>query len=574
MIKLFKNLKPFTFSIICIILMFGTAIGELYLPTLMANVVNNGMLKGDTGYILEYGFYMLVVALISTIFTIAGSLVSSRTAIGFSKDLRNMVFNKSQEYSLNEFDKFGVASLITRTTNDIIQVQTVLAMMFKFIFYAPIMCVGGIIMALSKDKGLTIIILVVIPILILIMFILGKIAMPHFKAMQKKIDKINLLLRENLTGLKVIRAFNKTNYERKRFNEANKDLTDTAIKVNRIMAVMQPTMIFIMNATSISVIWFGGLRIDAGKTDLGGMMAFSQYVVQILFSFIMISVMFVMIPRAQASAERINEVLEIEPDIKDGANSKNTSSKKGYVEFSNVSFRYSGLEEATIKNISFSACKGEITAIIGGTGSGKTTLINMIPRFYDVEEGTIKIDDINIKDMKQEELRLKIGLVPQAAVIFSDTIAENIKYGKDDATVEEIVEAAKIAQAYDFIEKMDKGFDSVIAQGGTNMSGGQKQRISIARAIVRKPEIYIFDDSFSALDFKTEAILREGLKKETSKSTVIIVAQRITSIIDADKIIVMDEGRVVGIGTHKSLLMDNDDYKEIVASQLSEEELA
>lgn len=575
MLKLFKNLKPFAVQIVIIIVfIFGQAMAELYLPTLMSEVVNNGMVKGNTGYILKYGSYMLMVAFASTACAIVGSFISSKVALAFSRDLRNRVFKKAEQYSLREFDKFGVASMITRTTNDIVQIQTVLVMMFRFMFYAPVMCVGGIIMALSKDKGLTVIIVVVIPVLVAIMGSLASVALPYFKIMQKKIDRLNLVMRENLTGIRVIRAFNKTEHENKRFEAANKDLTDTSIKVNRLMAAMQPVMMLIMNVTSISVIWFGGLRIDMGKTDIGGMMAFSQYIMQILFSFIMISVMFVMVPRASASAERINEVLDVDPDIVDPPAPKSTGASKGYVEFKNVTFRYHGAEEAAISNISFSAKPGETTAIIGGTGSGKTSLVNLIPRFYDVEDGSVEVDGVDVREMTQAELRLKIGFVPQTAILFSDTIAGNIRYGKEDATAEEIEYAATVAQASDFIGRTENGYESMIAQGGTNISGGQKQRLSIARALVRRPEIYIFDDSFSALDFKTDARLRAALKNETKDSTVIIVAQRVSSIVDADRIIVLDDGVIAGIGTHRSLLNDCPVYKEIVSSQLSEEEMA
>jgi len=575
MIKLFRFLKPFTGLVIFILIfMFGQAMAELYLPTLMSDVVNNGMMKGDTGYIWKYGGYMLLVALGSSVCAVSGSFLSSMTAVGFGRDLRNMVFTRVESYSLHEFDKIGTASLITRTTNDIMQIQTVLVMMLRFLIYSPIMCIGGIIMAMSKDKELTLILAVVLPLLFAVILTLAGIVVPLFIAMQKKLDKVNLVLRENLIGIRVIRAFNRLDREKKRFTEANRDLTDTAIKVNKIMAAMQPLMMLFMNITSVSIIWFGGLRINLGKLELGDMMAFLQYAMQIMFSIIMISVMFVMVPRAQASAVRINEVLDMQPEINDPKQAKKADPKRGFVEFKNVTFSYPGAEQPALSNISFAANPGEITAIIGGTGSGKSTLINLIPRFYDVDSGSILVDGADVRELTQKDLRAKIGFVPQSAVLFTGTIADNIRYGRDDATDEEIMHAAEVAQASEFISGMKEGYNSEIAQGGTNVSGGQKQRLSIARALVRKAEIYIFDESFSALDYKTDARLRAALKKETKDSTVIIVTQRVSTVMDADKIIVLDEGKIVGIGNHKTLLNTCEVYREIVYSQLSEEEIA
>lgn len=547
---------------------------ELALPTLMSDVVNNGMMQGDTRYILTYGTYMLLVALASSASSIIGSFFSARVALGLGKNLRNMVFTRVENYSLHEFDKLGTASLITRTTNDIVQVQTVLVMMLRFMIYSPIMCVGGIIMAVSRDKGLTVILVVVIPILIIFIAAMAVTVMPAFKSMQKKLDRLNMVLRENLTGIRVIRAFNKLTHEHERFKDANGDLTDTAIKVNQTMAAMQPMMMLIMNVTSVAIVWFGGIRVAQGNMAIGDMMAFIQYTMQIMFSFIMVAVMFVMVPRAQASAERINEVLEMEPEIVDPETVKLLSDgKRGYVRFENVSFRYPGAEEPAISGISFETGPGEVTAVIGGTGSGKSTLVNMIPRFYDVSEGQILVNDVNVTEFTQSELRSKIGFVPQSAVLFTGTISENIRYGSKDATDEEVRHAAEVAQATSFIAEMPEGFDTPIAQGGTNVSGGQKQRLSIARALVRKPEIYIFDDSFSALDFKTDALLRAALRQETGDSAVIIVAQRVSTVIDADQILVLDDGMLVGMGKHVDLMKNCQVYREIVSSQLSEEEM-
>lgn len=569
------NLKPFTMTILLILVFIsGQAMAELALPTLMSDVVNNGMMQGDTGYILTYGAYMLVVALVSSACSIIGAFFSARVALGLGRNLRDMVFTRVENYSLHEFDKLGTASLITRTTNDIVQIQTVLVMMLRFMIYSPIMSIGGIVMAVSRDRGLTVILLVVIPILVAFIAIMASSVMPAFKSMQKKLDRLNMVLRENLTGIRVIRAFNKLTHEHERFENANGDLTDTAIKVNQTMAVMHPAMMLIMSLTSISIVWFGGVRVAQGRMQIGDMMAFIQYAMQIMFSFIMVAVMFVMVPRAQASAERINEVLEMEPEIVDPEDVRLLSDGvKGHVKFENVSFRYPGAEEPAISDISFETGPGEVTAIIGGTGSGKSTLVNMIPRFYDVTEGRVLVDGVNVAELSQSELRSRIGFVPQTAVLFTGTISDNIRYGNREATDEEVRHAAEVAQAAGFVAEMPDGYDTAIAQGGTNVSGGQKQRLSIARALVRKPEIYVFDDSFSALDFKTDALLRAALKKETKDAAVIIVAQRVSTVMDADRILVLDEGKLVGMGRHRDLVKSCQVYREIVSSQLSEEEM-
>ncbi len=575
MLKLFKNLKPFTPTIIFILLfMTGQAMAELALPTLMSDVVDNGMMKGDTEYILTFGGYMLAVALVSSACSIIGSYFSARVALGLGRNLRNKVFTRVENYSLHEIDQLGTASLITRTTNDIVQIQNVLVLMFRFMVFSPILCIGGIAMAISRDKGLTLILLIATPILIAFMGMISYSVMPAFKAIQKKLDRINMVLRENLTGIRVIRAFNKLSYERERFREANEDLTETAIKVNKTMAVMHPTLMLIMNLTTVAIVWFGGIRISHSEMGVGDMMAFIQYAMMIMSSFVMVALMFVMVPRAQASAERINEVLEMEPEILDPKESRKIpAGTRGHVVFENVSFRYPGAEEPALSGISFQTGPGEVTAVIGGTGSGKSTLVNLIPRFYDVCEGRILVDGVEVSELSQSELRSRIGFVPQTAVLFSGSIADNIRYGKKDATLEEIAHAADVAQATEFIQAMPEGFDTVISQGGTNVSGGQKQRLSIARALARRPEIYIFDDSFSALDFKTDAKLRAALRKETEDAAVIIVAQRVTTVMDADRIIVLDDGIMAGIGTHRELMQDCQVYREIVSSQLSEEEM-
>lgn len=584
MIKLLKNLKPFALSVLAIlVLAFLQSMADLYLPNLMSDIVNNGILKvsskgvrtPDIPYIWSTGGKMILISGASITCAIIGSLLASKTTLGLTRDLRAKLFARVESYSLNEFDKIGTSSLITRTTNDITQVQNVVIMMLRMLITAPMMCIGGVILALRKDQALSVIFLVAIPILILVIVLIGRGVVPLFKLMQKKVDKINLVLREGLTGIRVIRAFDRQEVEKKRFDEANADYTNTAIKANKIMAGMMPMMMLVMNITSISIIWFGAKRIDLGEMQVGDMMAFTQYAMQIMMSVLMVAVMFVLVPRAQASAVRINEVLDMKPEINDSKNPvKSSEGEKGYVEFRDVSFSYPGAEEPAISGISFKAKPGETTAIIGGTGSGKSTLINLIPRFYDTDKGSIFIDDVEVKDMTQEDLRAKIGFVPQKAILFSGTIESNIKFGKDNADFEDIKHAAEVAQASEFISNMKDGFDSEIAEGGSNVSGGQKQRLSIARALIRKPEIYIFDDSFSALDFKTDAKLRAALNKETANSTVIIVAQRVSTVMNANRIIVLDEGKVVGIGTHKELLNSCDIYHEIVASQLSEEELA
>lgn len=575
MIKLTKFLKPFQLAIYLVLgLVLLQSLSELYLPTLMSDIVDKGVVKGDTGYIWKIGGFMLLVAAGGMICSIAASFYSAKAASGFGKLLRSKIFSHVGNFSLHEFDQLGTASLITRTTNDITQIQQVLVMMLRMMAMAPMMCIGGIIMAYSKDAKLTLVLAVALPVLVLAIVIIARKGIPLFKAMQIKLDNLNRVLRENLTGIRVIRSFNRVEHEKKRFDEANWDLTETAIKVNKIMAAMMPIMMVVLNLSSVAIVWFGGLRISNGHMQVGDMMAFIQYAMQIMFSFIMLSMMFVMIPRASVSAVRINEVLETVADIKDPSSSKVDEGKKGFVEFQEVTFSYPGAEMPAISNISFSTKPGEVTAIIGGTGSGKSTLINLIPRFYDVDSGKVLVDGIDVRDMAQEKLREKIGFVPQQSVLFTGTIAENIRYGKENATAEEVDHAAEVAQAKEFISNMPEGFDAVISQGGTNVSGGQKQRLSIARALVRKPEIYIFDDSFSALDFKTDAKLRAALKNETGNSTVLIVAQRVSTIIDADQIIVLDNGEISGIGKHKELMESCAVYREIVMSQLSEEEIA
>lgn len=576
MLKLFAKLKPWRIPILAtFVIVFCQCMCDLYLPNLMSDIVNKGITNGDVNYILRIGALMLLVALGSSFCAVIASYLSSHVAVGFGETLRSDIFTKVSTFSLAEFDMLGTPSLVTRSTNDVTQVQNVLVMMARMMIGAPITAVGGMILALQKDAGLAWIIVVAIPVLGVFIGSVAAKGFPLFQSIQKKIDRLNLIVRENLTGIRVIRAFNRGEYEQKRFTESSRDLMETSVKVNRIFAMMMPVMMLIMNFTTITILYFGSYRVNKGLSNVGDMMAFLQYAMQILFSFIMASIMFIMLPRAQASADRINEVLEIDPDIKDSANpAKTDPSLRGYVEFRNVTFSYSGAESPALKNISFAAKPGETTAIIGSTGSGKSTLVSLIPRFYDVDEGQILVDGVDVRDLTQKDLHDRIGLVPQKAILFTGTVSENIRYGKRDATDEEVRHAAEIAQALDFVTAMERGFDSPISQGGTNVSGGQKQRLSIARALVKKPEIYVFDDSFSALDFKTDSRLRAALKGETSDATVIIVGQRVATIMDADRIIVLDEGKIAGMGTHKELYAGCPVYREIVASQLSEEEIA
>lgn len=573
--KLFRYLTPYKMAIVAIVgFVFIQTLSELYLPTLMSNIIDQGVINQDIPYIWKIGGFMLLVTLLGALAAVVASYFSAKVSMSFGKDLRNRVFSHAESFSLHEFTEVGTASLITRTTNDVTQVQLVLNMILRMMVMAPLMAIGGIIMALNKNPGLSWVIIVAVPILVLVIFLVIRQAVPLFKKVQVKLDQINRVMREHLSGVRVIRSFNRIHFEKKRFSKANSDLTETTIKVNKIMAVLMPSMMLIMNFTQIAVVWFGALRIDAGDMQVGDLMAFIQYAMQIMFSMVMLSMMFVLIPRASASASRINEVLDIEPTIVDQSKKDVTSAQKGYLQFDDVTFSYPGAEKPALRNLSFSAAPGEITAIIGGTGSGKSSLLKLISRFYDTASGSVLVDGINVKDIPVAELRKKIGLVPQKAVLFTGSVKENILFGNEQATEEEIIHAAKVAQAYDFVSEMKEGFDSMISQGGTNVSGGQKQRLSIARALVRKPEIFLFDDSFSALDFKTDAKLRAALKEEINEATVLIVAQRVSTVIDADRIIVLDEGYVVGIGTHKELMDTCDVYKEIVSSQLSEEDIA
>ncbi len=528
----------------------------------------------QNAYIVRIGLLMLLIAFLGGAASILVSLLSSRIAAGVARNLRRDVFNKIQDFSNNEFDHFSTASLITRCTNDITQIQQLLMMGIRIICYAPIMGIGGVMMAISKSSSMSWIIAVAVTTLVGMIMVITSIALPKFKIIQKLVDRLNLVSRENLSGMMVIRAFGTQAYEEQRFEAANQDLTATNLFVNRIMVFMMPAMMLIMNATTLMIVWVGAHQIADSSMQVGDMMAFMQYAMQILMSFLMISMMFIFVPRAAVSADRIAEVLETKNSVLDLPNPSGFDpEKKGLVEFKKVHFRYRNAEEDALEDISFTAKPGETTAIIGSTGSGKSTIANLILRFYDVTAGQICVDGADLRQVRQKELRAKIGYVPQEGVLFSGTIASNLRYAKKDASEQEIETAAKIAQALDFVTEKPEGFDSAISQGGSNVSGGQKQRLSIARALVKEPEIFIFDDSFSALDFKTDASLRKALKQYTGNSTVIVIAQRVSTIMNAEQIIVLDDGKIVGSGTHQELLKTCPQYLEIASSQLSKEEL-
>jgi len=575
MLKLLRYLKPYQWQLLLIIVLaVGQSVANLYLPNLMSDIVNKGISAFDTAYIWKTGGLMILVTIGGMICTLIGVYFAALVAVGMSKKLREEIFTRAQHFSLHEFDQLSTASLITRTTNDTTQIQQVMVMILSMIITAPITLVVGIVLALEQDTQLAWILVAIMPILISVILILLVKAVPLFTGMQAKLDKLNLILDENLTGVRVVRAFNRIFHEEKRFNAANLDVTDVAIRVNQMVATMMPVMMLLINLSSLAIIWFGSHRVVGGHIGIGAMFAFLQYAMQILFSLLMVALMFIMIPRAEASAKRINEVLDTVPEINDPKKTKSSKKIRGQVEFNKVTFSYHGAESPVLSNITFRASPGQVTAIIGGTGSGKSTLINLIPRFYDVDFGQVIVDGIDVREMTQANLRAKIGFVPQKAKLFAGTITQNLRFGKPQATTTEIEHAADVAQASEFIQNMPDKYNSLIAEGGTNVSGGQMQRLSIARALIRKPEIYIFDDTFSALDFKTDAKLRTALKQETQKSTVLIVAQRVSTVMDADQIIVLDDGKIVGIGPHRTLMSSCPVYKDIVFSQLSATEIA
>ena len=571
-LKYMKNYK--LILALNIISIFGFALVELGIPTIMAKVIDIGIINNDIPYIKRMGLIIVVISIVGVLGTILLGYCSSKISTGITRDMRNDIFKKAQEFSHTEYDKFGVSSMITRTTNDAFVLLQFTNTLLRTALLTPVMFTVSLVMILKTSPSLSLVLAAVIPLIILGVFVIAKTSEPLSETLQKRLDKLNRISRENLTGIRVIRAFGNDKHEDERFNATNELYADVSKKLNKLMAISQPMFFFLLNIAIIVIFWVSSKMINVGTLQVGQLVAFIEYLFHAMFSIMLFSLVFVMYPRAQVSANRIMEILNEEPIIKSPENGIKETDVKGLIEFDNVSFTYPNGEEAVLKNISFKAKKGETIAFIGSTGSGKSTLINLIPRFYDVTEGSIKIDGIDIRNYDLGALRKKIGFIPQKTLLFTGSIASNIRFGKKNAETGEVEYSAKVAQAYDFISRKPKKFEEQISEGGSNVSGGQKQRLSIARAIVRKPEIYIFDDSFSALDFKTDAILRKRLKSETKDSIVLIVAQRIGSIMDADKIIVLNEGEVVGIGKHKELLKNCEIYHEIALSQLTEEELA
>ncbi|HEY2004205.1 MAG TPA: ABC transporter ATP-binding protein [Candidatus Saccharimonadia bacterium] len=575
MLKLVKYFKPFILALLAlVVLTFGQVATTLALPDYMATIINKGVVAKDSGVILSTGTMMLTVALLGAVCMIGVGFLAARIATGFAKNIRELTFRQVEGFSLAEFDTFSTASLITRSTNDVQQIQMVLVMLLRIALMAPIMGIWAILKAYQLAPSMTWIMALAVGVLLCMIATLFVVALPKFKKLQKTVDRLNLVTREILTGLRVIRAFNTHRAEEQKFDGVNRELTRLNLFVNRLMVVLMPAMMLIIGLTSIAIIWVGAHEVDAGNLLIGNMIAFMQYSMQVIFAFLMLSIIFILVPRAAVSAGRVEEVIATKPQILDPLRRKRTQpSAGGVVEFKDVTFSYPGAAEPVFKNVSFTARPGETTAIVGSTGSGKTTLVNLIPRFYDVSSGSIIVDGVDVREQKMEDLYHKIGYVPQRGVLFSGTVETNLKYGAPRASDEQMRRAASIAQAADFIGELEGGYDAPIAQGGQNISGGQKQRLAIARALLHDPEIFIFDDSFSALDFKTDARLREALAQETSDKTIIIVAQRITTIMNAEKIIVLNEGAIVGEGTHAELLGNCTVYKEIAGSQLSDEEL-
>lgn len=575
MVKLFKYLKPFILLIfITFILVIIQAITDLFLPDYMSKIVDIGIVNNDLDYIFNIGIRMLVISLIGALCAIFISFLASKISSRFAKNIRKEVFSKVETFSLLEIEKFGVSSLITRTTNDVNEVQLFIFMLLRVLFAAPIMAIGGYIKAIEKSSSMAWIIALSILSLLIGVIILLIIVLPKVKILQKSIDRLNLVIREHLIGVKDVRAFNNEEYQENKFNKANINYSNVNLFLNRIVSLVNPIVILIMNITVIMIVWFGAKQIELGNFQVGNLMAFIQYVMQIIMSFLMLSMVFSTLPRATVSMQRIVEVINTDPIIKDIDNPNSINKNNpGVIEFKNVSFKYPDAKENVLNNISFKVKPNQVTAFVGSTGSGKSTLVNLLLRFYDATEGEILIGNTNIKNLSQRDLRDNIGYVPQEGILFSGNIESNLKYGKIDARNDELHEASLISEALNFIKKRKKGFKSIVAQGGANFSGGQKQRLSIARALIKNPNIYIFDDSFSALDFKTDKKIRNNLKNMTKDKTILIVAQRINTIMDANQIIVLDKGEIVGKGTHNELLENCPIYKEIALSQLSLEEL-
>jgi ATP-binding cassette subfamily B multidrug efflux pump len=576
LIRLLKTyLRPYRTDItLVVVLQFVQSIATLYLPTLNADIIDEGVVKGDTGYIVRIGGVMLVITVVQIVCSIAAVYFGARTAMALGRDVRAGIFNHVQSFSAREVGHFGAPSLITRTTNDVQQVQMVVLMTFTLMVSAPIMCVGGILLALRQDVPLSASLLVIVPVLIIAVGSIIVRMRPLFRSMQVRIDRINQVVREQITGIRVIRAFVRDEHEQARYGQANTELTNVSLALGRLMSMMFPVVLLVINVSSVAVLWFGAGRVESGAMQIGALTAFISYLMQILMSVMMATFLFMMIPRAEVCAERIQEVLDTDSSVVPPTDAVSTVDVHGSLELRGVDFGYPGAEQPVLHGVDLVARPGQTTAVIGGTGSGKTTLINLVPRLFDVTEGQVLVDGVDVRSLDPDLLSAMVGLVPQRPYLFSGTVASNLRYGRPDATDEELWHALEVAQAREFVEEMPGALDAPIAQGGSNVSGGQRQRLAIARALVRRPEIYLFDDSFSALDYATDAALRAALANETAEATVVIVAQRVSTIRDADRIVVLDEGIVVGTGTHAELMAENQTYREIVLSQLTEAEAA
>ncbi len=575
MSKILKYLAPYRKSVILVlILTFMQAMSTLYLPQLMSNIVDVGIVRGHVPYIIDEGLWMLGVTVAGGLAAIGASYFASRASAGYAMRLRSHIFRHVERFGLNEFDGLGTSSLIVRTNNDVMQVQQMVQMGLRMMIIAPLTSIGGIIMAIHTNARLALSMVVVVPLLgITVYLILGR-GIPLFRVIQTKVDRLNRVVRENLVGVRVVRAFHREAHERERFLEANTDLTQISVRVFQMMSLMLPLVMLIMNWATVAIFWWGSIRLSHGQLQVGSLMAFIQYFSQIMFAVMMVSMMSFMLPRAQASALRIREVLDTEPAIHDPADPQHLPVRPRHLTFDHVAFYYPGAEEPALADVSFDAYAGQTVAIIGGTGSGKSTLLNLIPRFYDAQSGAVRLDGVDVRDLPADELRQWLGLVPQRPSLFSGTVIDNVRYGNQQASPEDVREALEIAQAWEFVQKMPDGMESFLDQGGANLSGGQRQRLSIARALVRKPALLLFDDSFSALDYKTDAALRLSLRQQVRDAVVLLVAQRIATIVDADLILVLDEGRIVSRGTHRELMESSPVYREIAASQLSPEEIA
>ncbi|MGW5127163.1 ABC transporter ATP-binding protein [Streptomyces sp. NPDC004069] len=568
-------LRPYKKPIaLLVLLQFLQTCATLYLPTLNAHIIDNGVVKGDTGYILTFGAVMIGISMVQVVCNIGAVYYGARTASALGLDVRAAVFDRVQSFSAREVGGFGAPSLITRTTNDVQQIQMLALMTFTLMVSAPIMCVGGVVLALGLDVPLSAVLVAVVPVLGICVTLIVRRLRPLFRSMQKRLDTVNRVLREQITGNRVIRAFVRDEYEKGRFREANGDLTEMQLATGRLLALMFPMVMTVVNLSSIAVVWFGAHRIDSGGMQIGDLTAFLAYLMQIVMSVMMATFMFMMVPRAEVCAERIQEVLDTESSVVPPVAPVTELRRHGHLEIRGAGFRYPGAEEPVLRAIDVIARPGEVTAVIGSTGSGKSTLLGLVPRLFDATDGEVLVDGVDVRTVDPDLLARTVGLVPQKPYLFAGTVATNLRYGNPDATDEELWHALEVAQAKDFVRGLDGGLDAPIAQGGTNVSGGQRQRLAIARTLVQRPEIYLFDDSFSALDYATDAALRAALGRETAEATVVIVAQRVSTIRDADRIVVLDEGRVVGTGRHHELMADNETYREIVLSQLTEAEAA